>query len=121
MAKVQELQPTDSSKAYTIKELDQELVCMAMVHSLGEEYFNFVSFLMLLKSLEKKELKAAFLAEETQRRRHPEGTRGDSALLTASGTCRCPSNVTRLFCEKHGHCIHKCPSFKYVKNYYKGH
>jgi len=39
-----------------------------MVRSLGEEYAHFASSLMLLKSLDKGELKAAFLAEESQRR-----------------------------------------------------
>ena len=92
-----------------------------MVHSLGEEYPNFAFSLILLKSLDKEELKAAFLAEETKRRRRPEGLGGDSALFTASGTYRCPPNVTCLFCEKVGHCTHKCPSFKHAKNYYKGH
>ena len=119
MAKVQELRPTDSTKAYTIKELDEELVCMAMVRSLGEEYSNFASSLMLLKSLDKEELKAAFLAEETQRRRRPEGPGGDSALFTASGTCRCPPTVTCSFCERHGHCTHKCQALKNARDRYK--
>ena len=39
---------------------------MTMVCSLGEEYSHFASSLMLLKSLDKDELKAAFLAEESQ-------------------------------------------------------
>ena len=39
---------------------------MTMVRSLGEEYSHFASSLMLLKSLDKDELKAAFLAEESQ-------------------------------------------------------
>ncbi|KAG1850253.1 hypothetical protein C8R48DRAFT_578506, partial [Suillus tomentosus] len=60
MSKVKELRPSNPSKACTIEELDQELVCMAMVRSLGEEYSNFVSSLMLLKSLDKEEMKAAF-------------------------------------------------------------
>jgi len=55
----------DPKKPYTITDLNAELVCMTMVHSLGKEYLHFASSLMLLKSLDKNELKAAFLAEES--------------------------------------------------------
>jgi len=37
---------------------------------------------MLLKSLDKSELQAAFLAEESQRRRRPEGPGGDAVGTT---------------------------------------
>ncbi|KAG2076118.1 hypothetical protein BDR04DRAFT_1004513, partial [Suillus decipiens] len=69
MAKIQRLRPQDSSKPYSLADLDAELVSMAMIHALGDDYAQFASSLILLKSLDKKELKAAFLAEETQRRR----------------------------------------------------
>ncbi|KAH7917341.1 hypothetical protein BV22DRAFT_1026535, partial [Leucogyrophana mollusca] len=69
MSKIQELRPKDPSKPYTLADLDTELVSMAMIRSLPEEFDHFASSLMLLKSLDKQELKAAFLAEETQRRR----------------------------------------------------
>ncbi|KAG1756178.1 uncharacterized protein EDB91DRAFT_1241276 [Suillus paluster] len=85
MSKIQELRPKDTSKPYSITDLDAELVCMTMVRSLGEEYNHFASSLMLLKSLDKEELKSAFLAEELQRKRRPEGPTGDSALFTSSG------------------------------------
>lgn len=42
---------------------------MAMIRALGEDYAQFVSSLILLKFLDKKELKATFLAEKTQHRR----------------------------------------------------
>ncbi|KIO02022.1 hypothetical protein M404DRAFT_72895, partial [Pisolithus tinctorius Marx 270] len=64
MSKIQELRPKDTSSPYTIKDLDNELVCMAMVRSLGEEYSHFASSLLLFQSLDKEELKEAFLAEE---------------------------------------------------------
>ncbi|KAG0693050.1 hypothetical protein DFH29DRAFT_1007700 [Suillus ampliporus] len=89
MSKIQELRPKDSAKPYSIADLDAELVCMTMVRSLGEEYSHFASSLMLLKSLDKEELKAAFLGEEIQRKRRPEAPSGDSALFTSSGECRC--------------------------------
>jgi hypothetical protein len=71
---------------------------------------------MLLKSLDKSELQAAFLAEESQRRRHPEGPGGDTALFTASTTCHCCPGVTCYFCEQPGHCTHKCHAFKQAKS-----
>ena len=108
MSKIQELRPVDPKKPYTITDLDAELVCMTMVHSLGEEYSHFASSLMLLKSLDKGELKAAFLAEESQQRRHPEGPSGDAALFTSSTTCHCCPGVICYFCEQPGHCTHKC-------------
>ena len=112
MSKIKELRPVDPKKPYTIDDLDAELVCMTMVRSLGEEYAHFASSLMLLKSLDKGELKAAFLAEESQRRRRPEGPSGDAALFTSSATCHCRPGVTCYFCEQPGHCTHKCQAFR---------
>jgi hypothetical protein len=80
------------------------------------KYSHFASSLMLLKSLDKSELQAAFLAEESQRRRRPEGPGGDAALFTASTTCHCCPGVTCYFCEQPGHCTHKCQAFKQAKS-----
>ena len=52
MSKIQQLRPKDASTPYTIKDLDNELICMAMVRSLGEEYSHFASSLLLFQSLE---------------------------------------------------------------------
>ena len=38
MSKIQQLRPKDASTPYTIKDLDNELICMAMVRSLGDEW-----------------------------------------------------------------------------------
>src|ERR1700709_966742 len=76
---------------------------MTMVRSLGGEYSHFASSLMLLKSLDKSELQAAFLAEEVQRRRCPEGPGGDAAMFSTSGTCKCGPTATCYFCEQPGH------------------
>jgi hypothetical protein len=116
MSKIKELHPTGAKNAYTIEDLDAELICMTMVRSLGEEYSHFASSLMLLKSLDKSELQAAFLAEESQRRHRPEGPGGDAALFTASATCHCHPGVTCYFCEQPGHCTHKCQAFKQAKS-----
>ncbi|KIJ59009.1 hypothetical protein HYDPIDRAFT_33586 [Hydnomerulius pinastri MD-312] len=55
MSKIQELRPKSSEKPYTLADLDNELVCMTMIKSLGDEYSNFASSLLLLKSLDKEE------------------------------------------------------------------
>jgi hypothetical protein len=115
MSKIKELCPTGGKNAYIIQDLDAELIGMTMVHSLGEEYSHFASSLMLLKSLDKSELQAAFLAEESQRRHRPDGPGGDVALFTASATCDCHPGVTCYFCEQPGHCTHKCHAFKQAK------
>ena len=116
MSNVKELHPNDPKNPYTIKDLDAELICMTMVRSLGEEYSHFASSLMLLKSLDKSELQAAFLAEEAQRRRRPEGPGSDAAMFSTSGTCKCGPTATCYFCEQPGHCTHKCHAYKQAKN-----
>ncbi|KIJ59834.1 hypothetical protein HYDPIDRAFT_32823 [Hydnomerulius pinastri MD-312] len=92
MSKIQELRPKSSEKPYTLADLDNEMVCMTMIKSLGDEYSNFASSVLLLKSLDKEEIKAAFSAEETNRR-HRADASGDSALSTTSGACRCSPNA----------------------------
>jgi hypothetical protein len=62
---------------------------------------------MLLKSLDKSELQAAFLAEESQRRRRPEGP---------GGGVHCHPGATCYFCEQAGHCTNKCHAFKQAKS-----
>src|ERR1700709_1628163 len=116
MSKIKELRPNEPKNPYTIKDLDAELICMTMVRSLGEEYSHFASSLMLLKSLDKSELQAAFLAEEAQRRRRPEGPGSDAAMFSTSGTCKCGPTATCYFCEQPGHCTHKCHAYKQAKN-----
>jgi len=46
MSKIQQLHPKDAITPYTIKDLDNELICMAMVRFLGDEYSHFASSLL---------------------------------------------------------------------------
>ncbi|KIM58090.1 hypothetical protein SCLCIDRAFT_84327, partial [Scleroderma citrinum Foug A] len=109
MSKIQQLHPKDASTPYTMKDLDNELICMAMVRSLGKEYSHFASSLLLFQSLEKDRLKEAFLVEELQRMWRPESTTGSEAVLFASGSsCKCPPSTSCSFCEYSNHCVHKC-------------
>jgi len=66
ISKIHELWLVDIKNPYTIKNLNAELVCMTMIHSLCKEYPHFAFSLMLLKCLNKDELKAAFLAEKSK-------------------------------------------------------
>ena len=119
MSKIQQLRPKDASSPYTIKDLDNELICMAMVHSLGKEYSHFVSSLLLFQSLEKDRLKEAFLAEELQHMHHPEApTVSEAILFTSGSTCKCPPSVSCSFCKYSNHYIHKCQNLVKVKSNY---
>ncbi|KAG1787608.1 uncharacterized protein HD556DRAFT_1434386 [Suillus plorans] len=127
MAKIQRLRPQDSSKPYSrLSDLDAELVSMAMIRALGENYAQFASSLILLKSLDQKELKAAFLAEETQHHQRADAlgvSSSDSALFSAPGappsSCKCGANAICDFCEKAGHCVHKCFAMQRAREVHK--
>jgi hypothetical protein len=74
LACVQELRPatvtdsTGASIAYGIQHLDDELALMAMLRALPrDEYGDFVSSLMRTKDLSRKDVKAAFQVEQTER------------------------------------------------------
>ncbi|KIJ19453.1 hypothetical protein PAXINDRAFT_36378, partial [Paxillus involutus ATCC 200175] len=60
MSRIQELCPS----TFTLKDLDNELFCMAMIHSLGKDYYHFTSSLSLLSTLDKSTIKAAFQAKD---------------------------------------------------------
>ena len=58
MSKMQNLCP----KNFNLKQLDEELVCMAMIRALPEEHANFTSSI-LLDTLSKSALQDTFHAE----------------------------------------------------------
>jgi len=119
MSKIQQLRPKDPASPYTIKDLDNELICMAMVQSLGDDYSHFASSLLFFQSLEKERLKEAFLAEELQCKHRPESTTGSETILFTSGTsCKCPPSVSCSFCEYSNHCVHKCQNLVKAKSNY---
>ena len=68
MHTIQNLHPKD----FTLAKLDDELLSMAMIHSLPAEYSNFVSSLLLMDKLDKSTVQHAFYTEETQRHHHSE-------------------------------------------------
>ena len=99
MLKIKDLR----SSIFNMKTLDAKLTCMAMIHSLGPEYSNFMSSLALLTDLDKVKVKAAFPTEEINH--HPcldtlPIPATDSALSTSLSGCNCPKNAPCKFCEK---------------------
>lgn len=53
---------------FSINDLDEDLMCMAMIRSLPAEYRSFVSSLVLLPQFDFKMLKEAFILEEDNRK-----------------------------------------------------
>ncbi|KAA1479767.1 hypothetical protein DENSPDRAFT_846360, partial [Dentipellis sp. KUC8613] len=78
MRSIQALRP----ETYALKDLDNELVCMAMVRSLPPEYSTFTSSLLLLDKLDRTSLQDAFRNEEINRLRRA-GEIGSSASPSA--------------------------------------
>ncbi|EGN91405.1 hypothetical protein SERLA73DRAFT_80536, partial [Serpula lacrymans var. lacrymans S7.3] len=68
MHQIQNLRPT----GFSLSELDDELTCMAMIRALPDQYAHFTSSLLLLGTLDKTQLRDAFLAEEVNCRRRAE-------------------------------------------------
>jgi len=122
MSKMQNLRP----KNFDLKQSDEELVCMAMIRALPEEYASFTSSVLLLSTLSKSALQDAFYAEETNHRRRAMDTASgtsETVLFTKSKTgtgnttktCKCSPNTSCEFCEKPGHCIHECYTMTRIK------
>ncbi|KIJ61370.1 hypothetical protein HYDPIDRAFT_74350, partial [Hydnomerulius pinastri MD-312] len=64
MSRIQELRPKD----FDLNKLDDELACMAMIRSLGPDFYHFTSSLTIHSTLDKDTVKAAFQAEEVNRK-----------------------------------------------------
>src|SRR6266487_6803750 len=74
--------------SFTLKDLDQELECMALIRSLPADYHNFASSLLLLDTFDLPRLQSAFQNEEAQRTaRHIDSSPSSLALLTTSLSC----------------------------------
>ena len=84
MQNIQDLRPT----AFTLKDLDNELHSMALIHSLPDEYKSLLHSLMLLNNLNKNTIREAFLAEETNSRK-----RGEQNIASTSDLALAASNI----------------------------
>ncbi|TFY53988.1 hypothetical protein EVG20_g9887 [Dentipellis fragilis] len=111
MRTIQNLRPDP----YVLKDLDNELVCMAMVRSLPPEYSTFTSSLLLLDKLDRTSLQDAFRNEEINRLRRG-GELGPSALKAAApasaAAAKAPprpkSNLKCDYCKRSGHTTEQC-------------
>ena len=105
MEQIQNLRPD----AFTLDDMDKELVCMTLIRALPEEYSSFASSLQLLDKFEKEKLQEAFVAEELLRKR------GDSASAAAALAVRTqgPSgSLSCEFCSLPGHSQSTCHRYK---------
>ncbi|EGO02534.1 hypothetical protein SERLA73DRAFT_175972 [Serpula lacrymans var. lacrymans S7.3] len=88
MHQIQNLRPT----GFSFSELDDELTCMAMIRALPDQYAHFTSSLLLLGTLDKTQLRDAFLAEEVNHCRRAEVNSAlHSSSTTANSTCTHPN------------------------------
>lgn len=85
--------------AFTLERLDEELICMALIRSLGPDYNAFVSSLLLQASgtLTLAALQSAFHNEESQRESRAAIDAPAIQLAHAASTSRCS------FCDIPGH------------------
>jgi len=106
-------------KDFTLDKLDEELLCMAMIRSLPEDYSHFVSTLMLSDKLDKAIISQAFHTEETQRVRRAAPQLSEVANKAATNyqprkQHNYPSNKPSSpchFCGKPGHWMKSCKLF----------
>ena len=110
---------------FSIDKLDDELLCMAMIRALPEDYHHFVSTLMLSDKLDKATILQAFHTEETQRTRRvaPQISEvANKATAAAATTTTSSNNQSKKqqhskpkqpcsFCGKPGHHFTKCYLF----------
>ena len=106
-------------KTFLLKDLDDELACMALIRSLPEEYSHFTSSLLLLDTLDKNKLQSAFMTEELNRTRRPDllssqdsasALKAQSSSIRPAGTQqRRPRNALHCdYCGKDGHVSNRC-------------
>ena len=109
------------SKDFKLEDLDEELVCMAMIRALLSEFDSFASFLQLLDKLEKFKLQKSFIAEKLRR----QCTLLSPALQVASFASHTSNNSSTTlqqastsscnFCGLSGHSASLCYRYKAAK------
>ena len=114
MQQIQNLRPKD----FSLDKLDEELLCMAMIRALPEDYSHFVSTLMLSDKLDRALITQAFHTEETQRIRRSSPQVSEVANKASSSTSnkyvgqrrkpKSPSGPTCYFCGQQGHVVSAC-------------
>ena len=91
---------------FTLMDLDQELLCMALIRALPAEYNNFASSLLLIDSLDLAKLQSAFQNEESQRLAR--SLASPALAMPASTPHPSPSHLSCTFCGMRGHTESNC-------------
>ncbi len=107
MIQVKNLRPS----SFTLDDLDNELVSMAMIRALPSEFDSFASSLQLLDKLEKSKLQEAFIGEDLCRQ-HSFITTSPQLISLASHTSPNSSTTICSFCSLPGHLQSSCYRFK---------
>ena len=117
MIQIKNLHPKD----FKLEDLNEELVCMAMIRALPSEFDFFASSLQLLNKLEKFKLQKSFIAEELRR----QCTLLSSTLQVTSFTSHTSNNSSTTsphasissydFCSVLGHSALSCYRYKAAK------
>jgi gag-polypeptide of LTR copia-type len=121
MQEIKNLRP----QSFTIDDLDKDLMSMAMVRALPQEYSSFVSSLILLPQFDFKTLKEAFILEESNRRATSASTSvtavanlarvSNKCTLASKSTSKPPPPSPKLiceFCQTHNHSQDQCRLYK---------
>jgi len=111
--------------AFTLDDLDGELMSMVMIRSLPPDFSSFVSSLILLPQLDFKTLKEAFLLEEDHRKAADRSTAIAAAANLTKTTSKRPNpsstspaaspsstKPTCEFCQTYNHTQAQCRLYK---------
>ena len=102
MQNIRNLRPT----AFSISDMDDELVSMAMITSLPADYQSFRSSLLLLDQVDRSTLQEAFRNEEANRLRDQINSSTSQALSVSASSS---SQIKRCtFCLRTGHLEEEC-------------
>jgi hypothetical protein len=137
-----------SSTHYTLETLDEELVIMALLRALPEDYSSLRSSLFIQSTLNLQIVESAFLAEDNQRQhttrdnaaaaaalravsdrkshysQHPSSSRSETSSASSPSTSaaathrRGKSGITCYFCKNIGHTERECKIKKKAQQNY---
>lgn len=103
MKDIKALRPRD----YTLKDLDEDLSCMAMMRSLGPEFSSFVSTISLVDTITMEKLKTVFITEESNRKAMADQSSVTSASHAATEAAHLIAIICG-WCNLPGHTEDKC-------------
>ncbi|KAJ3489721.1 hypothetical protein NLI96_g1948 [Meripilus lineatus] len=106
MIQVKNLRPDK----FSLDDLDQELVCMAMIRAFPAEYDSFASSLQLMDKLEKSKLQESFIGGDLRRQCSVLSPPLQVASIASHTSPN--SSVSCDFCSLPGHSIATCYRFK---------